>query len=219
MPVKDRIKRRVLPSGIAPRTISAGAARGVRMRLDFATKSRLFFGLYEVEVGRHLRRLLTPGMLAFDVGANIGYYSLAIANLTHAAVAAFDWNQGYLDELQANVTLNPALMPLVRPVRAMVGTAPGELRLDDWAHGEGFVPDFIKIDIDGHEVDALQSAASVLVEHRPSLIVETHSAGLEREAGNFLVRHGYRPLIVSQRQILPDFRPTEHNRWLVAWAD
>jgi hypothetical protein len=49
------------------------------------------------------------------------------------------------------------------------------------------------------------------------MIVEIHSAELERGCGELMIDHGYRVTIVNQRKIAPDHRPTkELNRWLVA---
>jgi len=215
-PVKEAIKARVLPGGAAPRTVRAGIARGVRMRIDFASQLRLYLGLYEVELDRHLRRILAPGVASFDVGAQHGYDSLAIAKRTRAPVAAFECDRTCLDGMRESFALNPGLAPLIVPVEATVGRGSADLGLDEWAYNEGFVPDFIKIDIEGAELDALRSAERILRERHPALIVEVHSEDLEREAGGLLLNSGYRPLVVSQRRLLPDHRPAVHNRWLVA---
>jgi len=213
--MKQAVKRVVLPSP-GPRRLPVGIARGVRMRIDFATQTRTYLGLYEIELNRHLRRALRGGMTAFDVGAQHGYDSLVIAKHTRSPVAAFECEPARVAELRDSIALNPTLIGLVRPVEAMVGDGPGQLSLDRWAYGEGFVPDFIKLDVDGGELAALRSAERILRERHPSLIVEVHSLVLEQECATVLGDHGYRPVIVSQRAILPDFRPDAHNRWLVA---
>jgi hypothetical protein len=187
------------------------------MDIDFEHQTRQWLGLYEIEIDRHLRRLLQPGMTAFDVGAQHGYDALAIAKRTGARVAAFECDPEYVLLMQGSFDLNPVLAPLIEPVLAFVGDEPGHLSLDEWAYSsEGFLPDFVKIDIEGGEVEALQSAHRLLIEQRPALIVEVHSVQLEQRAGALLVAHGYQPLIVSQRKVLPDWRPLAHNRWLVA---
>lgn len=215
--MKDAIKQALMPTKPVPRTVFAGLARGVRMRIDFASQTRMYLGLYEIELDRHLRRILRPGLLAFDVGAQHGYDALAIANRTVSPVAAFECDPGCLAGMRESFELNPRLARLIQLVEATVGNGPGDLRLDDWAYGQGFVPDFIKIDIEGSELRALESAERILQERRPSLIVEVHSPELEREAGRLLVTHGYRIVVVSQRRLLPDHRPLgRHNRWLVA---
>lgn len=66
-------------------------------------------------------------------------------------------------------------------------------------------------------MDVLRSAERLLTARRPAMIVEVHSAELERECGELLVDHGYGMTIVNQRKLAPDYRPTrELNRWLVA---
>ena len=213
--MKQALKRMVLPSA-GPRRLPFGIGRGVRMRIDFQQQTRTYLGLYEIELSRYLRRILRPGVTAFDVGARHGYDSLVIAKHTRSAVAAFECDASCVADMSESFALNPALAGLIRSVQAMVGADPGELRLDDWAYDDGFVPDFIKLDIDGGEVGALHSADRILSERHPSLIVEVHSRELERDSGAILAAHGYHPIVVSQRKIAPDFRPDEHNRWLVA---
>ncbi len=54
----------------------------------------------------------------------------------------------------------------------------------------------IKLDIEGAEVSALKPARRILEERKPVLIVEIHPEELEREAGELLLSHGYRPFVV-----------------------
>ncbi len=184
------------------------------MHIDFARQTRAYLGLYEIELNRHLRRILRPGVSAFDVGAQHGYDSLVIAKLTHAPVAAFECDSDCLAGMNESFGLNPHLAPLIRSVSGMVGH---DLGLDEWAYGGGFIPDFIKLDIEGGELVALRSAQRLLAERHPALVVEVHSAKLERECGRFLTDRGYRLIIVNPRRWLPDYRPgIELNRWLVA---
>ena len=51
---------------------------------------------------------------------------------------------------------------------------------------------------------------------RPCVIVETHSLELEHECMELLRAAGYKPQIVDQRRRVRDYRPLDHNRWLVA---
>ena len=211
--MKQAIKAALLPSP-GPRCLPLGLGRGLRMQIDFRHQTRTYLGLYEIELDRHLRRILRPGMSSFDVGAQHGYDSLVVAKRTRARVAAFECDAGCISGMRESFALNPDLAPLIQPVQATVGF---DLGLDEWAYGDGFVPDFIKVDIEGGEWEALRSANRLLGERHPAVVVETHSADLERACGRLLVDHGYRPMIVDQRLVLPDHRPTrEQNRWLVA---
>jgi len=215
-PVLSTIKR-VLPSP-GPRRFPVGIARGITMHVDFGLQTRAFLGLYEIELNRHLRRLCTPGTRSFDVGAQFGYDALILAKLGGERVASFEADPACLETMAANFALNPYREPLITSVVGFVGTGAGDtLSLDDYARSrEGFVPDFLKIDVDAAEADVLEGARGLLADRRPHLLVEVHSEELERHCGRLLVESGYRPTIVNQREILRDYRPIPHNRWLVA---
>lgn len=211
---KQTIKRAVLPSpGV--RRLRFGLARGVRMRIDFENQTRTYLGMYETELNKSLRKILRPGVTSFDIGAQYGYDALLIAKHTRATVASFECDPNCVAQMTGNFALNPDLVHLIRPVMARVGD---ELSLDEWAFGEGFVPDFIKFDIEGGEVTALRSAHRLLAERHPALVIEVHSAELERDCAELLIGYGYRPIVVTQRRLAPDHRPGPHNRWLVAFT-
>jgi hypothetical protein len=81
-------------------------------------------------------------------------------------------------------------------------------------------PGFIKIDVDGGEMDVLQSGQDLLAARRSSVLVETHSPELEEDCNAFLKTAGYLTAIIrnaSWRTLVPETRPTPHNRWL--WAE
>src|SRR5262249_31028233 len=109
--MKQAIKRIVLPAP-GPRRLPVGIGRDVRMRIDFHHQTRMYLGLCEIELNRHLRYILRPGVTAFDVGAQHGYYSLVIAMHTRTSVAAFECDAASVAEMTENFTLNPNLAPL-----------------------------------------------------------------------------------------------------------
>jgi methyltransferase FkbM-like protein len=207
------LKRRLLPPP-GPQRIPFGIGAGIRLNFDFQSDTRLYLGLYELELNRHLRRMCPPGTLSFDVGGGVGYDALVLARLTRAPVASFEADPESCRRMEANFALNPE-RSLIQTVGAAVGTGAGQVALDDHAR-ESFTPAFVKVDVDGAELGVLQSAERLLSEHHPSLIVETHSPELEQLCGRFLSAHGYRPVVVEQRRVWKELRPIEHNQWLVA---
>ncbi|MGH2770168.1 MAG: FkbM family methyltransferase [Actinomycetota bacterium] len=222
-PSITHLKRSLLPPGKRVRPLAAGIGRGIRMEIDFAFQTRMFFGLYEVELNRHLRRLCPPGASSFDVGGGHGYHALVMARLSGGITLSFDCEARVCEEARRNVRANPELCSLVQVRHAFVAPVtdetqhPPRLALDDVAFGDGgFVPDLIKIDIEGGELDALRGARRILAEGRPALIVETHSRSLEGGCRALLESYGYLVEVVEQRSWMADFRPIEHNRWLVA---
>lgn len=215
--VIQRLKKSALPAGLHARTLPVGIARGIRMDIDFAREARLYCGLYELELNRHLRRLCSPGVKAFDVGGQYGYDALLFAKRTAAPVISFECDAAACARMLHTVQLNPRLAALIRVVPAMVGTGrDGTVSLDDYA-AESFEPDLIKIDVEGGELDVLTGAMGLLENAFPALVVEVHSADLERRCGRLMVERGYRPTVVHQRIVMSDHRPTQEvNRWLVA---
>jgi hypothetical protein len=211
-PVVQALKRRLLPP-LGPRRLPLGIGRGFSLTIDFQHDTRLYLGLYEIELNRYLRRLCKPGVTSFDVGGCKGYDALVVARLTGAWVVSFEADPAACSRMRDNLSLNPE-GSRVRTVQAMVGAPGAEVTLDG-AAAEFGVPGFVKIDVDGGEVEVLRGAERLLVEHRPSLIVETHSQELERQCAWFLADHGYRPMRVKQRRVWKERRPAD-NRWLVA---
>ncbi|WAZ20171.1 FkbM family methyltransferase [Streptomyces cinnabarinus] len=60
-------------------------------------------------------------------------------------------------------------------------------RLDDLDDRYG-TPDFIKVDVEGHEVAVIQGGLTLLETARPQLFIEVHSAGLGAQLGTLLRR-------------------------------
>lgn len=216
------LKHRLLPQGTKLRRVPLGIGRGAVLPIDFSRHTRLYLGLYEIELNRYLRAFCMPGVRSFDVGGQIGYDALILARLTRAPVVSFEADRALAEDMVATFAANRDVAELISARHATIAQATGEagvLALDDVAyaeHEQGFVPGLIKVDIDGGEVEALHGAGRILREARPHLIIETHSAKLERDCALLLRDAGYRPSIVHQRRVWPDHRPTAHNRWLVA---
>jgi len=155
---------------------------------------------------RGFRDAIRPGMTAFDIGANVGAYSLLLGQWVGAsgAVYAFEPAPVAFDGLTRHIRLN-ALDPIVTPIRSAVGAAAttarlvvgstaGESRLagsqdvgattvdvavttiDEFCARRQLTPDFIKIDVEGAELDVLRGARDTIGRQRGrlSLFVELH---------------------------------------------
>lgn len=140
-----------------------------------------------------LRQLVRPGDTAVDVGANIGYVTLLLAQTVGPGgnVHAFEPDPDNLLELERTVAQNR--LPNVRVHPCAVGDAEGVASLASGINArlrtEGTVPvrvrrlddvlrgqrvDFLKIDVEGHEGAVLAGATRLLAEQRPRLFVEVH---------------------------------------------
>ena len=220
----QRVKTTFLPRGKRSRRLPIGIGRGIRLDIDFSVQTKMFLGLYEIELNKHLRRLCQPSFNCFDVGAQFGYDALLLAKLTGGRVASFECDVEMFDELVRNIQSNLELGARIDVVKGFVAAEPheptGSIALDDIAFGgRSFIPDFIKMDIEGGEFDALVGARRILAERRPNLLIETHSRKVEIDCLEYVRSFGYRTTIVEARKLFPDYRPVEHNRWFVASHD
>ncbi len=131
-----------------------------------------------------------------DVGANIGIFSLTFAALNDDSKV---WSIEPLDDayqiLKQNVEKNPSFdinteqiffgskSAFVESVVDVHGYANvvGErdsgsvmVSLDDYVETHNIVPDAIKIDVEGYEVDILKGSLATFGKYRPVLFLETH---------------------------------------------
>lgn len=173
------------------------------LRTDQRIERWMWAGAYEPELVSLLKHKLRPGMTVFDIGANIGYFSVIAAALVgpYGKVHAFEpMPQNFL-RLEKN------LRPFKRaiPHRCAVGSTacnvimhysdtesgwasvyPEQnrplsitaemIRLDDWL-GPNPVEriDFLKLDIEGGELDALLGGQELLRRFRPTIVAEMRS--------------------------------------------
>lgn len=110
-PLADSIRRllnRAAPPGLTEVRIAAGGLEGMRLKLDLHCEKEYWLGTYETELQAAIHRFVQPGMVAYDVGANIGYISLLLARRVGAQgqVYAFEALPQNLERLRAHVAMN-----------------------------------------------------------------------------------------------------------------
>jgi precorrin-6B methylase 2 len=223
MAVQARAKGAVKPILFADehrlRTVRFGPGRGVRAHLNRRHDLQREFGLYESELSRAQRRLIAPDAIIYDVGASDGLTTLIYAQLApRGHVYAFEPEASGLDAIERNLAANPALASRVTVVPAAVGRGGSAMSIDTFVSRER-PPRFVKIDVDGSELEVLEGMSETLRTHAPALIVEVHSLELERRCIALLRDAEYTPVVKANawwRNLYPEMRPIEHNRWLIA---
>ncbi len=107
--------------------------------IDFAI---YLLGAFERATQRQYRRLLKPGDVALDIGANIGAHTLPIARLVGAAgsVHAFEPTAFAFAKLKANIALNADLVKRIHARQILLsdtgGDAPPEALAASWPLGD-----------------------------------------------------------------------------------
>jgi len=178
--------------------IRSGELKGWRWIAGSSTNG-CWLGTYERHMQRLFRERIRPGATVFDVGANVGFFTLLASKLVgdSGRVHAFEPLPRNLEFLERHIRLNELANVHVgalaiaatsgeahfriAPHASMGGLAEGgDLRvvtasLDDLiASGRAARPDFIKMDIEGAESDALRGAATLLASGPLTIALSTH---------------------------------------------
>jgi len=218
-----RFAARLLPSRNMTLPVVAGPLRGRWLSANFSHHPQYLFGAHEPTVARLIRQHLRPGDIAYDIGANIGYFSILMASMVRPGgkVFAFEPSPRSFSQLEKNAKRNASLplMPLQVALTDKVGKGPfsdfdydvvshlGDdsnaypdanvvtVSLDTVDHmvaeGRTPVPTFLKIDVEGAEVDVINGMGDLLARQRPVMLVELHGAEIEAEVLRRLTAAGY----------------------------
>jgi FkbM family methyltransferase len=197
--------------------ILRGPLRGKKW-IKGAGPNAYWMGTYEVDRLRALANAISQGSTVYDVGANVGIYSL-LASLRVGAsgkVYAFEPLARNLGYLRKHIALNQLRNCTViekavcheegirhfsaASLEASMArlSADGEIvvastSLDRCIYGnEGFrPPDVVKIDVEGAELEVLQGAARVIAEFHPTIFLEIHGPQLQADCLSFLKARNY----------------------------
>ncbi len=175
-------------------------------RLPLRYQAALALSECESEL-RHLSDIIPTGTTAIDVGANAGMYAYALSQ-RFKKVVAFEINDDLTDELAAynpgnieivhqglssKVDHATLYIPIFkgRPLTGWASLQPGNCpdaknhleksvtisRLDDFQVQD---VSFIKIDVEGHEMEVLKGASETIAAHRPHLLIEVREENLNQ---------------------------------------
>jgi len=216
--LKELVKSRIWPSGRKQRRILGGIAAGVVMELDPQSDTQRLLGLYEREIAGLVFRLAGECATLVDIGANDGYYTNIFLRTSAKRIVVCEPSP-VVSRLLVNAAANGfipdqrfcVIQRLIRPgedaiyASQLVQNLPG--------------PVFLKVDIDGGELNLLQSCESSDRLEELHWLIETHSAWLENSCVQWFQQRRYRTKVIPNawwRLFLPELRPIAHNRWLLA---
>jgi FkbM family methyltransferase len=208
-----RLPLRLIPDGAVVRVVQ-GPLRGKRW-IAGSFNHGCWLGSYELAKQRKVLELVRPGMVCWDVGAHVGFYTLLFAELVGplGKVCAFEPLPLNVDLLRRHVEMNgygnvrifpcaladfdgeasfdPGPNPSMGSIAASGSLRVPCARADSLlAGGEVEAPDVIKIDVEGAEAALLRGASRTLERH-PVILVATHDAQAHRECLDLLTAAGY----------------------------
>ena len=123
-----RLSHRILPADEKVWTrVERGPGEGLWLELNPRTGQQYLHGEVEPAIQKVLAERLKPGMVFYDLGANIGFFSLLAARLVGAAgqVFSFEPDPGIAGRLRRNVTRNGFINATV--VEAGIWSASGNV--------------------------------------------------------------------------------------------
>lgn len=96
------------PQGLSEVVVASGGLAGTRLMLDMQSQKDYWLGTYEMELQQAVADWVRPGMIAYDLGANIGYISLLLARAVGPTgkVFAFEALPANQARLTSNLKLN-----------------------------------------------------------------------------------------------------------------
>lgn len=208
-----------MPLRLLARSATVSVLSGVNKGCKWIVGSGVhgyWLGHYESQKQALVSRLIGPGMTVFDIGANVGFYTLAFAKLvgSQGEVWAFEPDCRNVSYLLAHVDRNhlgnvkvvqaavggcPDVVSFQRGINSSVGKVGAssayfvpQVTLDDlWRNGDVRTPDLMKIDVEGAEHNVLEGAQRILAERAPRIVLSLHGDDQKRRCSELLRELGY----------------------------
>jgi FkbM family methyltransferase len=177
------------------------------------------YGEFSEGEAQLFQQIVRPGMIVVDIGANVGVHTVCLAKATGTSgrVIAFEPQRAIYHMLCGNLALNNCSNAVA--LHAALGREPGTvtvpridytnsansggLALGQWTQGDqvqiltldslDLDPcHFVKIDVEGMEIQVLEGARKTLVSRAPILYVENDRASNSAGLIEWLLERGYR---------------------------
>jgi FkbM family methyltransferase len=194
---------RLTPSESSPFACQ-GPLQGYRMFIDWSRYRSFVYGTWEPAVAKVVSEIVGKGMTVIDIGAHHGYYSLYFAKCVGPTgrVFSFEPVPENFALLRKNILLNDISWVEIFPdavfscTKDLSFAAPDQLAnsgegslveghkgrqiqvhsvtLDSFCTSAHRLPDVIKMDVEGAELNVLLGAKDTLKQCSPKLLIELH---------------------------------------------
>lgn len=204
-----------------PYRVIRGPLKGARFILGSLSGegggASVYFGDMEPEQTERMASEISAGDIFFDVGANVGYYSILASSIVgkDGLVVSFeplDRNRSFLEKhKELNAAENMQILPFAisdasgtamffegsDPAMGGLTVKDGRefevetVTLDDVVSRIGHTPTVMKIDVEGAEMAVLKGGERTLRSAKPKIFLSTHSPDLRRDCIEILSTIGY----------------------------
>jgi FkbM family methyltransferase len=221
-----RLPLRLLPKNMVM-PILQGQLRGKKWVVG-AGEHGYWLGSYEMSKRIAFEHEIHPQMVVYDIGANVGFYSLLAAHLTgpEGKVYAFEPLKRNVEFIRRHAALNH--LDNIEVFEAAVSDQEGKAFFDpgvsiatghlsdsgtvrvqqvclDEMLIEGILepPHALKVDVEGAEYAVFQGAKKMIEAHRPLIFLDTHGRDVHALTIELLASYGYQFETLDGRP-LPD---------------
>ena len=192
----------------------------------------VYFNMMEQEQTAAFAATVKKGDVFFDIGANVGYYTLLASRQVgrEGKVVAFEPVVRNLSHLYRHLELNKASNVTVISAAcsdsiSLASFSSGEnfamghiagdnipkeniqivptVSVDAVAQKTGISPDVMKIDVEGAELAVLEGARATLLAARPKIFLSTHSDALRETCLAYLHELGYTYRVMDPPGVTP----------------
>lgn len=194
---------------------------------DYIQRHHLQGRFYEEEELAMIERLVPQGSNILDIGSNIGNHTVFFAkHLNAKAIIPFEVNPKAAENLIYNVQLNGLSAVDLSYLGVGLGDKVQVFAMDEVARNSGanrllkdkpgnfitvrgddlvddFDPDFVKMDVEGLEIECIDGLRATLDRSRPALFIEVWNGSKDKLVSLLEERHGYR--------VVETFRRYKHN--------
>jgi len=214
-----------------PIFIIQGPLKGKRWIVGAGDNNGFWLGSYELETPRILEQNISIGDVVYDIGANVGFYTLLASFLTgkRGQVLSFEPFPTNIRFLRRHILLNKftnvsifeaAIADKEGVMCFKEGVNSAEGRLSDEGNLQVKVmaldklvrdkvippPQMMKIDVEGAELKLFEGASEVIKGYRPKIILSTHGEIVHDACIKYLQSMGYRLEAIPSTQSLEETR-------------
>lgn len=199
------LKYRLASAGLHRRdvTVRNGIVKGLKFNTGESCPE-LALGTYEVPIQNIFAQHLKPGDVFYDIGANVGFFSIVAAKLVgqNGKVYAFEPGTNNANAIRHNAQLNNFSQIEIIEKAVSDTSGQGRLLLAKYSGGHALAtadappdlagevtvdlvsiddliaqnkiapPNFVKIDVEGAELDVLKGMKETIKNHQPTIIYE-----------------------------------------------
>lgn len=239
------LKYRLATAGLKQRDVEIGNGIAKGLKFNNAESSpELALGTYEVPIQKIFAQHLETGAVFYDIGANVGFFSIVAAKLVgdSGKVIAFEPGKDNARAIRHNAKLNNFNQIEVIEKAISNTSGSGQLLLAKYSGGHALAtadappdlageitvdivsiddliaqkliepPNFVKVDVEGAELDVLKGMKETIKTYQPTIIYEVddgNRAAYERK---------YQELADFMHSLDYKVTPTENSYDTIDWC-